>query len=115
MNGQQELVGAGGIGLVAANVWTTQRSALAGMFASGAAPEDVARAHTALRDVGIELLFVGGATLLAGLNSPTGNAMVAMVVVLWVLFLMRDVPNGGGGVTGATGRLFPTKSNRNAH
>lgn len=89
MNTQQSVVAAGGLGLVAANWWTKQRHVIfAGAFNSSASTAQQAAAHKALLTVGAQLLFVAVASFLAGTSSGLGNAMVAMIVALAILWLI---------------------------
>lgn len=96
MSAQQQLVGAAGIGLVVANVWTgPQRKSLAGVLGSSTAAVDTAAAHKTAKAIGGELLGVGALVLLAGASSSAGNAALIVLVALWVLWLThRAAPFG---------------------
>lgn len=90
MNAQQNIVGAAGLGLVAANFWTKQRAAVsAGAFNSSASSAASEKGHEALVTIGAELLFVGVATLLAGASASFGNAMIAVVIALGILWIIN--------------------------
>jgi hypothetical protein len=92
MNGAQSLVAAGGIGLVIVNYWTgPARHQVAGVFDQGG---DVSAAHGQLKIVAGELLFVAGATLLAGLGDTWATSMVVLIVALFVLWAINHY--GGG-------------------
>lgn len=90
MNGQQNIVALGGVALIGANYWATQKATInAGLFNSSATTADTTAAHAALRNVALELLFVGVATLLAGVSDGLGSAMVAVIVALGILWCIR--------------------------
>lgn len=93
MNGTQSLVAAGGIGLVIANYWTGPAKAQvsSGAFQKGG---DVAAAHGQIKIIAGELLFVGVATLLAGLGDTWATAMVVLIVALFTLWAINHY--GGG-------------------
>lgn len=109
MNTQQQLVGAGAIGLVVVNVWTgKQRPALAAVVSGSGATADT---HTAAKQVGLELLGAGVLTLLAGGSSKAGNACLMVLVCLWVLWFVHRsgstpaLDHVGTTVTGAGKRV----------
>lgn len=88
MNAQQQLAGAAGVGLIVANAWTgTQRQQLAGLLAGSAGAQQ--GAHTALRNIGVESLFVFVLVLLAGTADSAGNAACVVLLVLWLLWAFR--------------------------
>lgn len=87
MSGKQQAVGALGAALVAANFWTgSNRPLVSAVVGKGSTPADAAAAHTALKSVGLELLFVAVATLLAGLSDGLAGAMIAVIVALFILW-----------------------------
>ena len=89
MNTQQSVVAAGGLALVAANWWTGSRKTIfAGAFNSSASTAQEAAAHKALYALGLQLLFVAVAAFLAGINTSLGNAMLAMIAALAILWLI---------------------------
>lgn len=94
MTGKQTLVGAGGVGLVLVNYWTSEtRSVVSGgLFTPGG---DTGAAHRSLAVLGGELLFVMVATVLAGMSDSFGSVMVAVIAALFVLFAINHY---GGGV-----------------
>lgn len=90
MNTQQNIVGGLGLGLVAANFWTKQKATFAtGALNSSATKAQSEKAHTAIYQIGLELLFVGVATLIAGASSSAGSAMVAVLVALAIVWLIK--------------------------
>lgn len=102
MNGSQQLVGALGVGLIAANAWTgPQRAQLRDVVSS--TPGDAAQAHTALKHLGAEVLGVGALTLIAGSSEGAGHVAALVLVALWVVFLMRRTshPVGNGAAAAA--------------
>lgn len=100
MSAQQQIVGAAGIGLVVANAWTGQQHKdLAALLSGG---KDVDKAHAAAKQVGVELLGVGVLVLLAGAGRSAGNAAAAVIVALWVLWLIKRNPSAvANGATAA--------------
>lgn len=92
MSAQQQLVGAAGVGLVVANAWTgTQRTDLAQLFgtpAPGAAVDGFAPHHAA-KAIGAELIGVTALVLVAGAGTSAGNAALAAIACLWLLFLAQ--------------------------
>jgi hypothetical protein len=95
MNTQQNLTALGGGALIAANFWTDQRHAFAGGAlnndASGKAQQS---AHDVVKTIAIELAFVGVLVLLAGASSAAGNAIVAVIAALALVWLMRHYAKG---------------------
>lgn len=87
MNGLQTLVGAGGVGLVAANFWFGgQRSTVsAGLFGSG----DPGVAHKALVTLGGEMLLVVVLVVLAGISDAWAAAMAVVIVGLAILWAIN--------------------------
>lgn len=84
MNGSQQIVGLGGMGLIAVNFWTgTQRSEVVPIITGGGS---VASAHSAFKELGAELLFVVIATVLAGVDGGWGTGLVAVIVGLFILW-----------------------------
>lgn len=97
MNGQQQLAAALGGGLVAANFWTTQRHTFtSGALNSGATDAQVSAAHTTVRNVALEVLFVAAAVLIAGVNTQAAGAVLTVMVALWILWLINRNGNKGG-------------------
>lgn len=90
MNGAQQVVGLGGMGLIAVNFWTgSQRADIGPLLAGKAAPNS----HTAFREIGAELLFVVIATALAGVGGSWGTAMAAVVIGLFILWGIQHYSN----------------------
>lgn len=88
MSGVQTVVGAAGIGLIAANEWTSgDRGVFRGvLWDKGANP---AAAHKAVVRLGGELLFVLVAVIIAGLGGHWALAVGAAIAALWVLWLIN--------------------------
>jgi hypothetical protein len=84
VNGTQQLVGLGGMGLIAVNFWTGEQRGQIVPAITGSG--NVANAHGAFKEVGAELLFVIIATVLAGLGGGWGTGMVAVIVALFILW-----------------------------
>lgn len=105
MSGTQQLVGAAGIGLVAANLWTgKQRQQLAPLWAGSG---DLAGAHTVAKQLGVELVAVAALTLVAGTGPSQAGACLAIVVALWLVWLMArhgSVSGIGHAAIAAAGR-----------
>lgn len=104
MTGQQQLVAGAGAALIGAVFWTgPQRSAFtAGALSSSASPAQQQAAHAAVKQLAGELLFVLVAAALAGLSRTAGNAMLAIV---GALFLVWGITHYAGGTsTGQTTR-----------
>lgn len=91
MSGQQQVVAAGGAGLVAIAFWTGdgRKKIKAGLFSSGADAAAQQAAHVELTKLGGAVLFVGVATLLSGLSASWGAAMTAVVVGLFILWAIN--------------------------
>jgi hypothetical protein len=90
VNGSQQLVGLGGLGLIAVNFWTgDQRTEIAPVLGGKGT---VADAHSAFKEIGAELLFVVIATMLAGLPG-WGAGMVAVIVALYILWGINHYSN----------------------
>lgn len=87
MNGQQNIVAAGGMGLIAANFWFggARGTVAQGLFKSGGSTYAY---HTELKKIGIEMVTVAAMTLLAGISSSWGTAMVAVIVGLFILWAL---------------------------
>lgn len=103
MSAQQNLVGAAAIGLVVANVWNGgQRPALAAVV-SGSGPTD--GTHTAVKQVGIELLGAGVLTLVSGSSTRAGNIGLLIVTCLWILWFVHRPGTGVGTGAGAAARI----------
>lgn len=100
MTGAQTLVGAGGVGLVAANFWFggSHQTVSAGLFGSG----DPGAAHSALLGLGGEMLLVVVLTVLAGLSDAWGTAMAVVVVGLAILWAINHYAGSGSSTSGAT-------------
>ena len=87
MSGKSNLVGAGGIGLIAANFWLGgARKTVGAGLVKGAQPGTATNAHTEIKKVAAELLFVGVAVLIASVNDTAATAMLAVIVALFVLW-----------------------------
>jgi hypothetical protein len=87
----QTFVGAAGLGLVAANYWTgaARHDFAGGALTAGANAAQTAAAHKTLKILAVELLFVGGAVLIAGQSPAAGAAMSAMIAALFVLWAIH--------------------------
>lgn len=87
MDGTQQLVAVGGLGLVGVNYWTSkQRTAIAGTVWNGKAPQ---QARSAFLAIGGELLLVFLLTMAAGQSDSLAYGMLAIVAALWVLWAMQ--------------------------
>lgn len=91
MNGQQQLVGLGGLTLVGANFWLSdqRKTFAAGALNSSATDQQQQTAHGLVKSLATELLFVGVATLVAGLGPAAGNAMIAIFAALVILWAVK--------------------------
>lgn len=91
MSGKQQLVAGAGAGLLAANFWTGKdRKALnAGAFAAGATDAQQQAAHAVLKQTGLAVLFIAAATLAAGVSDNIADAMLTIIVGLFILFLIN--------------------------
>lgn len=100
-SGQQQVVGAGGLALLLTNFWARggRATIVKGALTSNN-PAGVNAAHTELKKLGGQLLFVGAAALIAGTNDNLGTAMVVVVVALWILWLMSAGKSKGNGYGG---------------
>lgn len=98
MSGKSQLVGAAGIALVGANFWLgPQRAQLSGgLFLKSATSAQTEGAHTALKQLGAELLFVTVATVIASVSDSAGSAMLAVLAalaVVWAITHYAGVPS----------------------
>lgn len=94
MDGTQQLVAVGGLGLVGVNYWTSaQRTAIAGTVWNGKAP---AQARGALIAIGGEVLLVFVLTMVAGQSDSLAYGMLAIIVALWVLWAMAHYGKKSG-------------------
>lgn len=109
MSGTQQLVGAAGLGLIVANTVSTQRADLAPLWSGSG---DLSTAHTAARQVAVEVVGVGALVLIAGTSNATATACLCALGALWVLFLINRQAaaaagpkrGGGGDFGGSFGR-----------
>lgn len=86
MDGTQQLVAVGGIGLVAANFWTgQQRPRIVGVL-WGDKGADPSAGHAAMLGIGGELLLVVLLVLAAGMSQSVAYGMLAIIAALWVLW-----------------------------
>jgi hypothetical protein len=97
VNGKQQVVAVGGAGLILVNFWLTgsRQTVSAGIFNNNATDAQTSAAHTELKKFGAELLFVGVATLLAGLSNNAGTAMVAIIAALFIVWAMNRYATKG--------------------
>lgn len=95
-SGKQTLVAAGGLGLIAANFWLggARQTVNAGLFTPGAAPGMATNAHTEIKRIALELLFVGVAVLIAGVSDGASSAMLAVIVGLFILWSINHFAPG---------------------
>lgn len=91
MSGKQQLVAAGGIGLIAANFWLggARQTVTTGALTKGASPAATSDAHTEVKRIAAELLFVGLAVLISGVSDAAGSAMLAVIAALAVLWAIN--------------------------
>lgn len=117
MNGKQELVAVAGLALVGLDLWKGKaRHDIGGILTANPKAGAIGTAHRDLVGIAAELIFVGALVLIAGMNDQLGTAAIAIIVALFVLWLMLHTssssstnrpasampPNGGGGnVAGA--------------
>lgn len=104
MSGTQALIGAAGVGLVAANVWTgKQHGQLAAVLSGSGTPgaDNTTQAHAAAKKIGAELLGVLVLVLAAGVGDSAGHACLAILLCLWVVFLLNKTPSTKGSASGA--------------
>lgn len=84
---KQQLIGAAGVGLIAANFWTGSNKAAIGVLTKGDATSDqITASHAALKAIGLEVLFVAVAVLIGGASNQLGTAMLTMIVALFVVW-----------------------------
>lgn len=88
---KQQLVGVSGAGLVIANFWLGDARTVVRQAVGQASPSQAATvsAHAEIKKFFLELLFIAGATLIAGVNDGAGSAMLAMIVALGILFAIQ--------------------------
>lgn len=111
MNGAQQIVGLGGMGLIAVNFWTgDQRADIGPLLAGKSAPNS----HGAFREIGAELLFVVIATALAGLGGGWGTAMAAVVVGLFILWGIQHYAGGPTTTKSSTTSATPAPTTASA-
>jgi hypothetical protein len=110
VSGTQQVVAAGGIGLLLVNFWTgPDRATISGgLFNSGATAAQTTAAHKELVKFGGALIFVGVASLLAGVSRSWGASLVAVMLGLWILWAMHHF--GGAGAKPSTGSTPTTKT-----
>lgn len=91
MNGKQNVVAAGGLGLILANFWLggARKTVTAGTINKGATTDQTAAAHLEIKKFAGELLFVGVAVLLSGWSDTAGSAMIAVIVALFILWAIN--------------------------
>lgn len=91
MSAQQQVVAAGGAGLVVLAFWTGEGRKVidAGLFSSGATAAQTGAAHNELVKIGSAILFVAVATMLSGLSSSWGTAMIAVIAGLFILWAIN--------------------------
>lgn len=87
----QQIVAAGGAGLVTLAFWTgkSRDTITAGLFDENATAHAQKAAHSELVKVGAAVLFVGAATLLAGQSRTFDSGMTAVIVGLFVLWAIN--------------------------
>lgn len=88
MSASQNLVGAGGVGLIAANFWLggSREIVAGGTTNPSATAAQTDAAHKQLKVVAAELFFVVVATIIAGTSDTAGMAMLAVIVALAILW-----------------------------
>lgn len=90
MNGQQTITAAIGAGLVGGNYWIYQHKLVtAGVLNKKASTADEQAAHSTLFRVGLELLAVTVAVLLAGTSRSAGTAIAVVMTALAVIWIIR--------------------------
>lgn len=95
MDGTQQLVAVGGLGLAGVNFWTgRQRPAITGVL-WGDKGADVSAGHQAMLGLGGELVLVVVLTMAAGASQSLAYGMLAVVAALWVLWGMHYYGAGG--------------------
>lgn len=92
----QTLVGGVGLGLVAANYWTSSHKTVsAGLFNPNAGASAEQAAHTELFKLGLELLVVGALTLIAGTSPAAATGALAIVVALAIVWAIKHYSQQG--------------------
>lgn len=96
MSGKSQLVGVAGLGLIGANFWLgTQRQDLSGgLFTKSASAAQSAKSHDSLKQLGAEILFVTVATVIAATSDSAGNAMLAVLVALGIVWAITHYAGG---------------------
>lgn len=90
MNTAQNFTALIGVGLIGGNFWVQQHKTFAaGALNNNATQAQSAAAHTIVKTVALELLFVGVATLIAGGSSQAGSAMIAVMVALAIVWIIK--------------------------
>lgn len=91
MSDKQNLVAAGGLGLIAVNFWLggARQTVTAGSLKPGSTGDATAASHTAIKKIAGELLFVGIAVLVSGISDAAGTAMLAVIAALAVLWAIH--------------------------
>jgi hypothetical protein len=87
----QQAIAAGGTALVALTFATGPRRAVLsrGLLESSPSPAQTAAAKRELLNLGGALVFVAGATLLAGQSAAWSSAMLAVIAGLMILFAIN--------------------------
>lgn len=106
MSGQQQIVAAGGAGLLLLNFWTGPDRATinAGLFDSHATPDAQNAAHKTLVRFAATAVALAAGVLLSGASSQWGSAMVAILVALFILWTMNHYGAGAPAAAGGGGR-----------
>lgn len=103
MDGKQQLIGAAGFGLIAAN-WFLKKPGGSGgqgapltslLFNSGASKTQVGSASTALKEVLAELMVVVVLVVISGVSDTAGNFALVLVLGLWLVWAMTRYGNLG--------------------
>lgn len=95
-SGVQNLVGASGVGLIAANYWLggSRQTVSAGTASAGATQAQTTAAHKQIKVIGAELLFVVVATMIAGTSDAAAQLMLAVMVGLGLLYAIQHFAKG---------------------
>jgi hypothetical protein len=107
MAGYSTVVGLGGFALIGLNYWDgPQRSEISPVLTGQG---NVSDAHTAFKELGVELVFVVVATVLGGLSDSWGMGMTAVIVALFILWAIQHTANPKSSTTSS-----PAKSSTGA-
>ncbi len=94
MDGKQQLVGLGGVGLIAVNFFlksgggAQKGPVLSVVEVPGLAQNQLVQAHKTLIDLALELVAVAVLTVIAGVSDQAANLVLVVLVGLWLAWAM---------------------------